>query len=78
MGLRLADAGGRLEVVVRDRGPGISDGNRARIFERFFTTERDHGGTGLGLAIVAAVARARGGFVDFDTGTGGTTFTLVV
>ena len=78
VGLRLADAGGRLEVVVRDRGPGISDGNRARIFERFFTTERDHGGTGLGLAIVAAVARARGGFVDFDTGTGGTTFTLVV
>lgn len=76
--LRLGDADGRLSVVVRDRGAGISEGNRARVFDRFFTTERDDGGTGLGLAIVAAVARARGGSVDFQTGAGGTTFTLVL
>lgn len=69
---------GRLRVRVRDRGPGISEGNRARVFERFFTTRRDSGGTGLGLSIVRAVAESCGGSVDFETGPGGTTFTLVV
>ncbi len=68
----------RLRIAVRDRGPGISERNRARIFERFFTTERDGGGTGLGLAIVKAIADARGGSVTFETGPGGTTFTLVL
>jgi signal transduction histidine kinase len=71
-------AGGQVEFTVRDRGPGISEGNRARVFDRFFTTEREHGGTGLGLSIVRAVARARGGRVDFDTGPAGTTFRLVL
>jgi len=54
----------RLRIEVSDRGPGVSDANRERIFERFFTTERDRGGTGLGLAIVRAVALARGGSVE--------------
>ena len=78
VGLRVAGGDERLVVQVSDRGPGISDGNRTRVFDRFFTTDRDAGGTGLGLAIVAAVARARGGSVDFETGDGGTTFTLVL
>ena len=63
---------------MRDHGEGISEGNRRRIFERFFTTERDRGGTGLGLAIVKAVAETRNGSVTFDSGPGGTTFTLTV
>lgn len=68
----------RLAVDVRDRGPGISPGNRARIFERFFTTQRDQGGTGLGLSIVRAVADTRGGDVRFESGPSGTCFTLEV
>lgn len=63
---------------VRDRGPGISEGNRRRVFERFFTTERDRGGTGLGLAIVRAVAETRGGSLGFETGSEGTCFELVL
>jgi signal transduction histidine kinase len=54
----------RLCIEVSDLGPGVSDANRERIFDRFFTTERDHGGTGLGLAIVHAVAVGRGGTVE--------------
>jgi signal transduction histidine kinase len=69
---------GRLRVRVRDRGPGVSPANRARIFDRFFTTERDRGGTGLGLAIVRAVAETRGGRVDLECGANGTEFTLVL
>jgi signal transduction histidine kinase len=69
---------GRLIVSVRDHGPGISPGNQARLFERFFTTARDHGGTGLGLAITRAIAERRGGDVTFATGPTGTTFVLRV
>jgi len=59
----------RLELEVSDRGPGVSEANRERIFERFFTTERDRGGTGLGLAIVRAVASARGGRAELAPAT---------
>jgi signal transduction histidine kinase len=69
---------GQLAIEVRDRGPGIPDQVRERLFERFFTTERDRGGTGLGLAIVEAVALTRGGDVTVVTGPDGTTFTLTV
>jgi signal transduction histidine kinase len=69
---------GRMVVAVRDRGQGISEGNRSRIFDRFFTTERDRGGTGLGLAIVQAVAETRGGSVTFETSSRGSTFFLTV
>jgi signal transduction histidine kinase len=69
---------GRLVVTVRDHGPGISEANQARLFQRFFTTCPDEGGTGLGLAIVKAVAERYRGAVTFSTGPEGTTFELVV
>jgi signal transduction histidine kinase len=70
--------GVQVVVAVRDHGAGISEGNRRRVFDRFFTTERDRGGTGLGLAIVQAVAETRGGSVRFESGPEGSTFFLVV
>jgi signal transduction histidine kinase len=69
---------GRLLVRVSDHGPGISEAHRDRVFQRFFTTERDRGGTGLGLAIVQAVADTRGGSIQFDSGSDGTCFRLVL
>lgn len=74
--LVLDGSAGRLVICVCDHGSGISAGNQGRVFDRFFTTERDRGGTGLGLAIVQAVAETRGGKVDFETGPAGTTFRL--
>lgn len=41
---------GRVRVAVIDSGPGLPDGEDARLFEPLFTTKE--GGTGLGLAIV--------------------------
>jgi len=76
--LTVARHGAQVAFTVRNHGPAISPGNRERIFDRFFTTERDAGGTGLGLAIVKAVAETRGGSVGFETGSEGTTFTLIV
>lgn len=69
---------GRVRFAVTDRGPGISEANQARLFSRFFTTERERGGTGLGLAIVKAIAERRGGEITFETGPQGTTFALVL
>ena len=50
-----------LRVAIRDRGPGIPDGRREKIWARFYTTDAESGGTGLGLAIVESVTRAHGG-----------------
>jgi two-component system OmpR family sensor kinase len=56
--VRLAASVGRLEVA--DDGSGISPGNRAHVFEPFFTTRRDAGGTGMGLTIAANLLAAHG------------------
>jgi signal transduction histidine kinase len=74
----VGEAAGRLSIRVEDGGPGISPANQNRIWDRFFTTERDRGGTGLGLSIVAAIAKARRGSVDFTTSEQGTRFTLIL
>ena len=58
---------GRLAFEVRDRGPGVPDANRSKIFERFFTTDADRNGTGLGLAIVKSVAEAHGGTIALES-----------
>ena len=55
---------------VIDFGPGVSEGNREKIFQRFFT-QRPAGsarGTGLGLSIVRAVTEAHGGTVTLQPG----------
>jgi len=58
IGLRLT--GSDLEITVADHGPGVPNGEKAAIFERFY--RRDAGpGSGLGLSIVRTVARLHGG-----------------
>ena len=56
-------ARGRVDITVRDRGPGIPDYATARLFEKFYSTPRPGGrkGTGLGLAFVREVAQLHGG-----------------
>lgn len=60
-------SGERLQVDIRDRGPGIPDDERSRIFDMFYTVERgDRGrkGTGLGLTIAQGMIGAHGGTVE--------------
>jgi signal transduction histidine kinase len=67
---------GRLELWVRDTGPGVAPELRAEIFERFARGEHDDEGFGLGLSIVRAIAEAHGGDVVLDDTTVGATFRL--
>jgi signal transduction histidine kinase len=66
--------GGNVVLGIADDGPGISDANRGRIFDRFFTTARDGGGTGLGLPIVKSRLAAFGGTIRLVPGKRGTSF----
>lgn len=56
-----------LRFSVKDRGPGVPDKDKSRLFERFYRVDRarsrELGGTGLGLAIVKHIALIHGGSV---------------
>jgi len=73
---RLAQ-GDRIEIQVRDTGPGIPEEIRARIFEPFFTTKPVGKGTGLGLSVSYGIVKNHKGEIRVESGTGqGTTFTI--
>jgi PAS domain S-box-containing protein len=77
--LTVDDLGAQVRVGVHDRGPGIPDSFRARIFSRFaqadMSATRQKGGTGLGLAICKRLLELMGGHIGFDgRDGGGTTF----
>lgn len=61
-----------------DNGPGVPPGDRARIFDTFFTSKRESGGTGLGLAIARSLAEAEGGSLVLVDGVDGAVFRLTV
>ncbi|HEY3508607.1 HAMP domain-containing sensor histidine kinase [Kribbella sp. NPDC051137] len=68
-------------LEVSDTGPGLSDEQKARVFERFYRADtartRTTGGSGLGLSIVAALVAAHNGRVTTtDTTPHGATFTV--
>ncbi len=70
-----------VEITVTDQGPGISEDDQIRIFERFYRVDparsRETGGTGLGLAIVKHVCANHGGDCYVWSREGeGSTFTL--
>lgn len=73
--------GARGRIMVMDRGPGIKESDRGRLFHRFarLSSEPTAGEakTGLGLALARQRARTMGGDVWYqDRGGGGSIFTL--
>jgi signal transduction histidine kinase len=74
LSLRAGIEGGKLQVVVRDTGPGIPPEIQDHIFRPYFST-KDHG-TGIGLTLVEKLVRQHRGHLDFRTGPGGTAFAI--
>jgi DNA-binding response OmpR family regulator len=72
-------ADGTLHLAVTDRGRGIPDAFKPRIFQKFAqadaTDSRQKGGTGLGLSIVKSIVERHGGRIGFESEWGaGSTF----
>jgi signal transduction histidine kinase len=66
--------GGKAEVRVCDRGPGVPEAMRERIFESFFRLPghaEQAGGVGLGLSLVKQIAERHGGSVSCEGREGG-------
>jgi K+-sensing histidine kinase KdpD len=70
--LEVAEEDGALVMRVLDRGPGVPEAERARIFEPFYLGGgRTPGRAGLGLAIARSLAAAQGGTVTHIPRSGG-------
>jgi signal transduction histidine kinase len=66
--LSAARVGGRIQVEIADRGPGIAPADLARVFEPFFSTK---GSTGLGLSVCHTIVSQHGGELKARNREGG-------
>ncbi len=77
--VRAAQVEGRCEIEIIDRGPGVRENLRERLFEPFVSAAPEAGGSGLGLAIARELTRAMGGELELTrTGAEGTTFRITL
>jgi len=79
IGQVVQEGDGRVFMLdILDNGPGISQGNRDKVFRPFFTTARETGGSGLGLSIVQALLHAHGGLIALEPSDSGACFRVRV
>lgn len=69
--IRIGRHKSRILVRVLDRGSGIGEADKEKVFQPFFTTKRN--GSGIGLPIAKIFARAQGGEVELKPRDGGGT-----
>ena len=65
---------GKVEVQVRDDGPGLDAEQQERLFEPFYTTKPS--GTGLGLAVSRELIRSQGGDLRLISSASGACFVV--
>jgi signal transduction histidine kinase len=68
------------EIAVADNGPGISDSDKVKVFERFYRGDASRGtpGVGLGLSLVQAVAKLHGSVLELSDRHPGLCVSLVL
>ena len=69
--VRVARKGHAVELCVADEGPGLSDEQKARAFDRFWRAGSGGGGSGLGLAIARRLVEVDGGTIELRDAAGG-------
>ncbi len=79
--VEIKDLNDKIRVSVVDRGEGVPESLREKIFDRFYRIDnsrnRETGGSGLGLAIAKSIIDAHGGKIWVDqTPGGGATFSF--
>jgi C4-dicarboxylate-specific signal transduction histidine kinase len=72
--LRSSMENGRVQVSVRDYGPGILEADCTRLFMPFFSTKEE--GMGLGLSICRSIIGQHAGNIDARPAAPGVTFTF--
>ena len=73
------DKDGKVEIIVRDNGCGISEENMKKVFSPFFTTKPVGKGTGLGLSVCYGIINDMGGVMRVSSEPGlGTTFSVTL
>jgi signal transduction histidine kinase len=80
--------GDKIEISIKDNGPGIPDAIKDKIFQPFFTTKPTGQGTGLGLSLSYDIVKAHGGELKVESMTAdsfpvdqarqGTEFTIIL
>jgi PAS domain S-box-containing protein len=63
-----ADTRPGASVVITDSGPGVAEGNQAKLFKPFFTTKGELG-TGLGLWVSRGIVEKHGGRIELVNST---------
>ena len=77
--LMTKDLGDKLEIRIKDNGPGIPNEIKDKIFQPFFTTKPTGEGTGLGLSLSYDIVKAHGGEINVRSESGkGTEFTVIL
>ncbi len=72
---------GEARIVFSNSGPGLSEEEQKLVFERFYRGPDQRGkvdGSGLGLSIARWITQQHGGRLDFKSGQGLTTVTLIL
>ncbi len=77
----LEKTGDRVEIFIKDQGPGIDENLFENIFEKFYTVEnhKQHKGSGMGLAISKAIIHAHEGDINIKSTLGqGSCFYIIL
>ena len=66
-------------IGISDNGPGISEDNKQKIFDPFYTTKTIQEGTGLGLSITFGIIKKHKGTIKvMDNNPTGTEFIITL
>ena len=62
-----------VSFAVSDKGVGVPEDIRDKVFDPFYTTKEGQGGTGLGLAVCSGIVKEHDGWIEIESNLGGGT-----